>query len=109
MIHFGQEKWISDKIKSYSDYRKSTQPLRARTCGSVFKNSSSGVRAGATIDACGLKSFGFENLFVSLKHANFIEHENGGNAQDFKKLIECLKIDIERYSAHKFELEVKVY
>lgn len=109
LIHKGIAPWVSDKIKSYLEYRKETQPLSAKTCGSVFKNKSPEVRAGSTIDKCGLKGFGQENLFVSFKHANFIEHHGGASASDFDSMLECLKIDIERYSGHKFELEVKVY
>lgn len=109
LVHLGVEKWISEKIKDYLEYRKSTQPLQARTCGSVFKNLPNNVRAGETIDSIGLKGFGSSSLHVSLKHANFIEHHRGKNHEDFCDLLECLKIDIERYSGHKFELEVKLY
>jgi UDP-N-acetylmuramate dehydrogenase len=109
ITHRGVDPKISDQIKEYLTYRKTTQPLTTKNCGSVFKNYSNEFRAGTTIDRIGLKEFGFDNLKVSRKHANFVENSGNAKAKDFKTLVECLKIDMERYTGHKFELEVKVY
>lgn len=107
--HKGLDQEIKSIIKDYLEYRKSTQPLTTKNCGSVFKNFSKNFKAGQTIDTIGLKKFGFENLQVSSKHANFVENYGNAKAEQFKMLVECLKIDIERYSGHKFELEVNLY
>ncbi len=107
--HNGLNSNIGKKIQDYLEYRKETQPLRAKTCGSVFKNINKQILAGKTMDLCGFKGMGSEKLFLSHKHANFIEHHGDAGPEDFKELIECLKIDTERLSGHKFELEVKVY
>ena len=109
ITHNGLDEQIKLKIKEYLEYRKNTQPLTTKNCGSVFKNYSSEVRAGTTIDRLGLKEFGFDHLRVSSKHANFIENLGGASSEEFNELVECLKIDIERYTGLKFELEVKVY
>lgn len=107
--HLGIDDSIPKKIKDYLDYRKSTQPLTTKNCGSVFKNHSTKLRAGQTIDTIGLKNFGYENLKVTTLHANFVENSGNATSEEFKKLVDCLKIDIERYSGRKFVLEVKVY
>jgi UDP-N-acetylmuramate dehydrogenase len=105
----GLDDEIKEKIKNYLEYRKTTQPLTTKNCGSVFKNHSSEFRAGSTIDLVGLKSFGVKKLMVSSKHANFIENKGDATASEFKELTSTLKEELERYSGIKFELEVKVY
>lgn len=109
ITHKGIDVKVKEEIKNYLNYRKTTQPLTTKNCGSVFKNYSNEFRAGTTIDRLGLKEFGFDNLKVSTKHANFVENSGNASAEDFKTLVECLKIDMERYTGHKFELEVKIY
>ena len=109
MKHLGIDENIKTKIKDYLEYRKTTQPLTTKNCGSVFKNFDQKYKAGQTIDTIGLKNFGYENLKVSSKHANFVENYGEATAEQFKTLVDCLKIDMERYSGRKFVLEVKVY
>jgi UDP-N-acetylmuramate dehydrogenase len=99
---------LGKKINSYLEYRKNTQPLTTRNCGSVFKNHGD-FKAGIIIDRIGLKGFGTENITVSKKHGNFIENNGNGNSAEFIDVIKRLKEQIERFSGHKFELEVKVY
>lgn len=106
--HNGQDPRIKDIINEYHTYRKNTQPLTTKNCGSVFKNKENFV-AGKVIDTLGLKGFGLEHLRVSLKHGNFIENLSDANAQEFKELIDQLLEEIERYSGQRFELEVKIY
>lgn len=106
--HLGVDKSIGQKIKEYLQYRKNTQPLGSKNCGSVFKNNKN-FRAGQTIDSLGLKGFGNENISVSMKHANFIENHSGAKSEDFLELVSCLQEEIERCSGQKFELEVKIY
>lgn len=108
MIYKGIDKDIGSKISEYLEYRKKTQPLTTRNCGSVFKNLED-FKAGALIESIGLKGFGSKNISVSRKHANFIENTGNGTAKEFSEIISCLEEEIERYSGLKFELEVKVY
>ncbi len=106
--HFGIDTRLSEKITKYLDYRKATQPLTTRNCGSVFKNHSQ-FKAGIVIDRIGLKGFGTDNGSVSLKHGNFIENNGEGSSDEFIEVVNSLKEVIERFSGLKFELEVKVY
>lgn len=106
--HKGFDNSLGQQINDYLDYRKNTQPLTTKNCGSVFKNLEN-FRAGQTIDSLGLKGFGSENIIVSYKHANFIENIAEASSEDFKLLIERLKEEIERFSGLEFELEVKIY
>jgi UDP-N-acetylmuramate dehydrogenase len=108
ITHNGYDEKISKKITNYLEYRNSTQPLKTKNCGSVFKNLSE-HRAGTVIDSIGLKGFGTENISVSRMHANFIENTGEGTAKEFQELVDGLKKEIERHSGLKFELEVKIY
>lgn len=107
--HRGVDPKISKQIKDYLSYRKTTQPLATKNCGSVFKNSSLGAKAGITVDAIGLKQFGKDKLHVSPLHGNFIENHSSQVSTDFVELTDLLKEEMERYSGIKFELEVKIY
>lgn len=108
LTHNGIDEDIKKIIKEYMEYRKSTQPLTTKNCGSVFKNHTSGRKAGKTIDELGLKGFGSEKLHVSHKHGNFIEHNGGATTEEFVELVHKLNDEIERRIGIRFELEVKL-
>lgn len=106
--HNGIDSSLSEKIEKYLDYRKSTQPLTTKNCGSVFKNNP-GFVVGKTVDRVGLKGFGLNTVAVSMMHGNFIENYDNASTEEFEQLIQALKDEIERYSGQVFELEVKIY
>jgi UDP-N-acetylmuramate dehydrogenase len=106
--HNGLDLNIRKEIKEYLSFRKSSQPLTSKNCGCVFENYDSLHKAGQFIDVCGLKGLGLNGLSVSHKHANFIENENA-STEDFIRLSESLKYQLELFSGIQFELEAKVY
>jgi UDP-N-acetylmuramate dehydrogenase len=108
MTHGGLDSKVPEKIKSYLEFRKSSQPLASRNCGCVFENYDSLHKAGQFIDVCGLKGFGLNGLKVSQQHANFIENNNA-STEDFIGLTDSLKYQLELFSGIQFELEAKVY
>jgi UDP-N-acetylmuramate dehydrogenase len=61
-------------------WRRANQP-GGSNAGSVFTNPA-GDSAGRLIDACGLKGFRIGSASVSTKHANFIQADPGGSADD---------------------------
>jgi UDP-N-acetylmuramate dehydrogenase len=62
--------------------RKGTQPTNKRTFGSVFKNPSSELGAGAMLERCGLKGHRVGGAVISPKHANFIENAGSATSAD---------------------------
>jgi UDP-N-acetylmuramate dehydrogenase len=62
---------IRKRLDELRAWRRSTQPLRQRNCGSVFTNPP-GDSAGRLIDAAGLKGRRVGGASVSEKHANFV-------------------------------------
>ena len=94
--------------KIASDGRKSNQPLKFRSAGSIFKNPSDSLAAGYLIDKTGLKGTERGGAAISEKHANFIVNMGDATAADVLYLIKLAK----KYVAKKFhinlELEVKL-
>lgn len=66
-------------------WRRENQP-GGQNCGSVFTNPD-GDSAGRLVDAAGLKGHRRGTAFVSPKHANFIQADDGGAAADVRDLI----------------------
>lgn len=87
--------------------RKSTQPLKFRSAGSVFKNPKNGDPAGYMIDKAGLKGKTIGGAKVSDIHANFIVNDTDATAEDMINLIKLVRSTInEKYSIN-LELEIK--
>jgi UDP-N-acetylmuramate dehydrogenase len=69
-------------------WRRANQPGGANA-GSVFTNPP-GDSAGRLIDACGLKGFRIGTAEVSPKHANFIQADKGGSADDVRRVMDTV-------------------
>ena len=67
--------------------RKSTQPIQAWSCGSVFRNPPE-LPAGALLERLGLKGHICGDAQFSEKHANFIVNRGRATALDVKTLID---------------------
>jgi UDP-N-acetylmuramate dehydrogenase len=66
-------------------WRRENQP-GGRNAGSVFRNPP-GDAAGRLIEAAGLKGHRVGSAKVSSKHANFVQADAGGSADDVYRLI----------------------
>ncbi len=78
----GQAKELIDEVVRW---RRANQP-GGSNAGSVFTNPP-GDSAGRLVDACGLKGARIGTAEVSHKHANFIQADPGGSADDVRRLI----------------------
>ncbi len=67
-------------------WRREHQP-GGTNAGSVFANPA-GDSAGRLIDAAGLKGHRRGSAFVSSKHANFVQVDEGGSAEDVRALMD---------------------
>ena len=70
-------------------WRRANQPGGANA-GSVFTNPP-GDSAGRLIDVCGLKGLRIGTAEVSTKHANFIQADRGGSADDVRRVIDRVR------------------
>lgn len=87
-------------------WRREHQP-GGSNAGSVFSNPS-GASAGALIEAAGLKGFRIGTAEVSVKHANFIQADQGGSADDVARLIRHVQDEVERSAGVLLHPEVRL-
>lgn len=85
--------------------RKSTQPLKFRSAGSVFKNPKD-FAAGYLIDQAGLKGKSIGGAMVSDIHANFIINQANAKAEDVVQLIKLIRNAIYKKYSIVLELEI---
>lgn len=90
-------------------WKRSTQPLSARSAGCIFKNPDGpdGARsAGRLIDEAGLKGVLEGGAQVSPVHANFIVNAGGATAADIERLITRVREAVLAHHGVLLELEV---
>ena len=89
-----------------SQSRKSTQPLRFRSAGSVFKNPPEKA-AGQLIDQAGLKGTRVGGAEISEKHANFFVNHGDASSEDVAELIRLTRRTVKEQFNIELELEIK--
>ncbi len=82
----GDRAAAEEEIAAVVRWRREHQPGGANA-GSVFANPA-GDSAGRLIDAAGLRGHRRASAFVSPKHANFVQVDDGGSADDVRALVE---------------------
>jgi len=103
----GKKEEILERIKSYSEKRKKTQPLDYPSAGSIFKNPEEGL-AGKWIEEVGLKGFKIGQAMVSDRHANFIINLGKATAEEVISLMEWMEKRIYEEKGIFLEREVRV-
>ena len=87
-------------------WRRAHQP-GGPNAGSVFTNPP-GDSAGRLIDACGLKGLRIGTAEVSPKHANFIQCDPGGSADDVLAVIERVRALVAEATGISLRTEVRL-
>jgi len=87
-------------------WRRANQP-GGSNAGSVFTNPP-GDSAGRLIEASGLKGHRIGSAEVSPKHANFIQADPGGSADDVKRLMEVVRATVARDTGVVLRSEVRL-
>ncbi len=98
---------ILERVRSYSEMRKKTQPLDCASAGSVFKNPEEGP-AGKWIEEIGLKGLKMGQAMVSERHANFFVNLGKARAQDVIHLMEWVEKRMYEAKGISLEREVRV-
>ncbi|HTQ14346.1 MAG TPA: UDP-N-acetylmuramate dehydrogenase [Rhizomicrobium sp.] len=86
--------------------RESTQPTRARTGGSTFKNPP-GRKAWQLIDEAGCRGLRHGGAMVSELHCNFLINTGGATAADIEGLGEEVRARVREKSGVALEWEIK--
>ncbi len=87
-------------------WRRANQP-GGSNAGSVFTNPP-GDSAGRLIDACGFKGRREGTAEVSPKHANFIQVDRGGSADDVRRLVERVREEVAAATGTRLVPEVQM-
>lgn len=89
-------------------WRREHQP-GGQNAGSVFVNPVPGtVSAGELIDRCGLRGLRFGSAAVSEKHANFIQADPGGRAEDVLAVMREVRDIVERETGFRLRSEIRL-
>ena len=75
-------------------WRREHQP-GGSNAGSVFTNPV-GAAAAELVERCGLKGLRLGSAQVSQKHANFIQADEGGSADDVRRLVDLVRFEVAR-------------
>ena len=92
-----------DKI---TESREATQPIKARTGGSTFKNPPN-QKSWALIDAAGMRGYAIGPAKVSELHCNFLINEGGATAAQIEELGETVRARVMAHSGIELEWEIK--
>lgn len=89
-LDYGDRRIIAEKMASYKDRRRKSQPYNLPCAGSVFRNPKNDY-AGRLIEELGLKGYKIGAAEVSTLHANFIVNTGNATAKDILDLINYIK------------------
>ncbi len=102
----GDAEAIAAEMKSITEARESTQPVRSRTGGSTFKNPE-GYKAWQLIDSAGCRGLKVGGASVSEKHCNFLINEGEATAADLETLGETVRRRVSETSGIQLDWEIK--
>jgi UDP-N-acetylmuramate dehydrogenase len=118
----GDPRTLAQRLKEVTQYKLSSQPMRAHSAGCCFKNPTLGVSiegigvlgqrvsAGLLIDRSGLKGTHVGGAMVSEQHANFIVVDKSvATARDVITLMERVEEGVRRAFGVGLEREVVVW
>jgi len=97
---------VAARLAAIRTERESTQPVRARTGGSTFKNPP-GHKAWALIDAAGARGLTQGAAQVSEKHCNFLLNLGGATAADLEALGDQVRARVLAQSGITLDWEIK--
>lgn len=107
LISLGREE-VGQQMRRCYAVKKERQPLRAWTCGCVFKNPEHGDSAGLLLDRAGFRGLTRAGVGFSSLHANFLLNHGQGSSDRALELIELARETVSRRFAVDLELEVQV-
>jgi UDP-N-acetylmuramate dehydrogenase len=103
----GDKAAIAARLAEIRAAREATQPVRARTGGSTFKNPPGDRKAWELIDAAGCRGLTRGAVQVSEKHCNFLLNLGGATAADIEALGEEVRARVLAHSGIELEWEIR--
>jgi UDP-N-acetylmuramate dehydrogenase len=102
----GDRAAIAARMAEIRAAREATQPVRARTGGSTFKNPP-GAKAWQLVDAAGCRGLTRGAAQVSELHANFLLNTGGATAAEIEGLGEEVRARVKATTGVELEWEIK--
>jgi UDP-N-acetylmuramate dehydrogenase len=107
----GEASAIAARMAEIRGAREASQPVRARTGGSTFRNPDDakvgGMKAWELIDAAGCRGLMRGAAQVSQKHCNFLINTGGASAADIEGLGEEIRRRVHDMSGIALEWEIR--
>jgi UDP-N-acetylmuramate dehydrogenase len=95
----------AERLSEIVRWRRENQP-GGQNAGSVFTNPP-GDSAGRLIDSIGMRGFRIGTAAVSEKHANFIQADSGGSADDVRRVIDAVRAAVAQRTGVELAIEVR--
>jgi UDP-N-acetylmuramate dehydrogenase len=97
---------IVREMEAITSAREESQPIKARTGGSTFKNPP-GQKSWQLIDAAGMRGFSIGSARVSDKHCNFLINDGDASATDIERLGETIRAKVKENSGVDLHWEIR--
>jgi UDP-N-acetylmuramate dehydrogenase len=97
---------IAARMQEIRATREASQPVRARTGGSTFRNPD-GMRAWELIEAAGCRGLTLGGAQVSEKHCNFLINTGSATASDIEQLGEEVRRRVKAATGVTLEWEIR--
>jgi UDP-N-acetylmuramate dehydrogenase len=98
---------IAAKMAEIRAAREASQPIRARTGGSTFRNPDGGTKAWELIEAAGCRGLTLGGAMVSEKHCNFLINTGTATAADIERLGEEVRRRVRAATGVTLEWEIR--
>ena len=102
----GEPEAILTRMREITETRESSQPTRARTGGSTFKNPE-GLSSWKLIDEAGCRGLTINDAQVSEKHCNFLLNLDAATANDIETLGETVRNRVRAKSGIDLKWEIR--
>ena len=102
----GSAQVIAGRMADIRSAREASQPIRARTGGSTFRNPD-GMKAWELIDAAGCRGLTLGGAMVSEKHCNFLINSGNATATDIEALGEEVRRRVKAATGVTLEWEIR--
>lgn len=102
----GERESILERMREITEKRESSQPTRAKTGGSTFKNPD-GHSSWKLIDAAGCRGLQVGEAQMSELHANFLLNLGNADAHDIETLGETVRNRVRAHSGIELNWEIR--
>lgn len=97
---------ILERMREITETREGSQPTRARTGGSTFKNPE-GYSSWRLIDEAGCRGLKVNDAQVSEKHCNFLLNLDAASAHDIETLGETVRSKVRAHAGIELKWEIR--